>query len=107
VQVPGGKAVFPSLSVEENLLIGVSTFYWDSERVTSRVEAVLELFPKLASRLDQPAGTLSGGEQQMLALAKAMLLDPRSSSSTSCHWVWRRSWCRSCSRSWTGSRSAA
>jgi len=77
VQVPGGSSVFPTLSVAENLLAGAYTFIWDQERVRSRVDKVLELFPVLASRLDQPAGTLSGGEQQMLGLAAGLLLDPQ------------------------------
>lgn len=76
VQVPGGKAIFPSLSVRENLLAGAYTFIWDSARLEKKSAEVLELFPRLLERLDQPAGTLSGGEQQMLALAKALLLDP-------------------------------
>jgi ABC-type branched-subunit amino acid transport system ATPase component len=76
VQVPGGKAVFPSLSVAENLVAGAYRFVWDTERVQERADEVLDLFPVLRERLDQRAGTLSGGEQQMLALAKALVLDP-------------------------------
>jgi ABC-type branched-subunit amino acid transport system ATPase component/predicted MFS family arabinose efflux permease len=76
VQVPGGKAVFPSLSVRENLLAGAYTFIWDAKRLETKSAEVLALFPRLQERMDQPAGTLSGGEQQMLALAKALLLDP-------------------------------
>jgi ABC-type branched-subunit amino acid transport system ATPase component/predicted MFS family arabinose efflux permease len=77
VQVPGGKAVFPSLTVRENLLAGAHTFIWDGPRLEEKSAEVLALFPRLQERLDQPAGTLSGGEQQMLALAKALLLDPQ------------------------------
>jgi ABC-type branched-subunit amino acid transport system ATPase component/sugar phosphate permease len=77
VQVPGGKATFRSLTVEENLLAGAHTFAWDAERLARRGDAVLELFPALRPLLGQPAGTLSGGEQQMLAIAKALLLEPR------------------------------
>jgi ABC-type branched-subunit amino acid transport system ATPase component/predicted MFS family arabinose efflux permease len=76
VQVPGGKAVFPSLTVRENLLAGAHTFIWDGPRLEEKSAEVLDLFPRLRERLDQPAGTLSGGEQQMLALAKALMLDP-------------------------------
>ena len=76
VQVPGGKAIFPSLTVSENLIAGAYRYVWDGDRVRERTTEVLELFPILAARLGQPAGTLSGGEQQMLALAKALLLDP-------------------------------
>jgi ABC-type branched-subunit amino acid transport system ATPase component/sugar phosphate permease len=76
VQVPGGKAIFPSLTVAENLVAGAYGFVWETERVEQRVDEVLEMFPVLRERIDQQAGTLSGGEQQMLALAKALLLDP-------------------------------
>jgi ABC-type branched-subunit amino acid transport system ATPase component/sugar phosphate permease len=77
VQVPGGKAIFPTLSVMENLQAGAYTYIWDRDRLRARIEDAVALFPKLAERLDQPAGTMSGGEQQMLAIAKALLLDPR------------------------------
>jgi len=76
VQVPGGKAIFPTLDVGENLVAGAYGFVWETDRVQQRVDEVLDLFPVLRDRLDQQAGTLSGGEQQMLALAKALLLDP-------------------------------
>lgn len=77
VQVPGGNAVFRSLSVRDNLLSGAYTFIWDQKRVVKRVDAVLELFPVLEERLEQRAGTLSGGEQQMLGLAMGLLLEPK------------------------------
>ena len=77
VQVPGGKAVFPALTVAENLMAGAYRYIWEPERVRERVDEVLELFPRLRERMDQPAGTLSGGEQQMLAIAKGLLLEPR------------------------------
>ena len=76
VQVPGGKAVFPGLTVAENLRAGAHTFKWDRDRIVERCNAVLELFPALVPKLAQAAGTMSGGEQQMLALAKAMLPEP-------------------------------
>jgi branched-chain amino acid transport system ATP-binding protein len=74
VQVAG---VFPSLTVGDNLLAGCHRFAWDAARVRARVDDVLGTFPVLGERLDQPAGTLSGGEQQMLAVGKALLLEPR------------------------------
>lgn len=77
VQMPGGKAVFASLSVFENLMAGCHTFAWDRDLVQQRIGRALELFPLLGDRADQPAGSLSGGEQQMLALAKAFLLEPK------------------------------
>jgi ABC-type branched-subunit amino acid transport system ATPase component/sugar phosphate permease len=76
VQVPGGKAVFPTLSVRENLTVGAHTYVWDRERLDAKLEEVLDLFPRLRERLEAPAGKLSGGEQQMVALAKGLLLDP-------------------------------
>ncbi len=76
VQVPGGKAVYPSLTVAENLVAGAYTYVWETARVRARVDEVVELFPVLGERMDQPAGTLSGGEQQQLAIATALLLDP-------------------------------
>jgi ABC-type branched-subunit amino acid transport system ATPase component len=76
VQVPGGRAVFPSMSVLDNLLAGCHLFAWNRDRVEARIGDVLGLFPRLGERLDQVAGTLSGGEQQMLALAKALVLEP-------------------------------
>lgn len=76
VQIAGGKAIFPSLSVADNLLAGAHTFKWDRRRIAERADAALELFPALAGRLAQPAGSLSGGEQQMLAVAKALLPEP-------------------------------
>ncbi len=76
VQVAGGRATFPSLSVLDNLLVGCHLFAWDGDRVRRRISAVVDVFPPLGERLDQPAGTLSGGEQQMLGLAKALLPEP-------------------------------
>jgi ABC-type branched-subunit amino acid transport system ATPase component len=77
VQMPGGKAIFPDLSVDENLRAAAYTFIWDRPKVAERTARILELFPVLGDRLEQPAQTLSGGEQQMLGLATALLLDPK------------------------------
>ena len=77
VQVPGGKAVFPSLTVAENLLAGAHRYGWDRDRIAERVDDVVTLLPRLGERFDQRAGSLSGGEQQMLAIGKALLLEPR------------------------------
>jgi ABC-type branched-subunit amino acid transport system ATPase component/predicted MFS family arabinose efflux permease len=77
VQVPGGKAVFPGLSVRENLAAGTGPFHSDPHRVAAATERVVSLFPVLAERMDLPAGTLSGGEQQMLGLAMSLVLEPK------------------------------
>jgi ABC-type branched-subunit amino acid transport system ATPase component len=77
VLVTGGRGLFPTLTAAENLLAGAHTVLPDRAEVEARAEEVLGLFPRLRDRLHQPAGTLSGGEQQMLALAKALLLRPR------------------------------
>jgi ABC-type branched-subunit amino acid transport system ATPase component/predicted MFS family arabinose efflux permease len=77
VQVPGGKATFPSLSVQENLRAAGYPLRRDGRLLDERIDEVLELFPILRERLSQPAGTLSGGEQQMLAIAGALLLRPK------------------------------
>jgi branched-chain amino acid transport system ATP-binding protein len=71
--VPQGRRLFTELTVEENLAIGLMT-RGKGEAVR---ECVLTLFPVLKERLDQPAGTLSGGEQEMLAVARALCLEPR------------------------------
>ncbi|MEO7428455.1 MAG: ATP-binding cassette domain-containing protein, partial [Acidimicrobiales bacterium] len=76
-QVNGGKSTFPSLSVRDNLRIGAYTFIRDEALIADRIEQVLSVFPELADRLDQPAGTLSGGEQQMVALGRAVVTGPR------------------------------
>jgi ABC-type branched-subunit amino acid transport system ATPase component len=77
VQMPGGHAVFPDLTVDENLRVAGITLRRDRALLATRTEEVLELFPSLRARARQRAGLLSGGEQQMLGLAKCLLLAPR------------------------------
>jgi len=73
--VPEGRRVFPGLSVDQNLLVGA---YARRDRdVALDMKRVKALFPILAERASQPAGTLSGGEQQMLAIGRAMMARPR------------------------------
>ncbi len=77
VSMPGGAAVFPSLSVRENLRAAAWTLREDEATAKERTEQVLTLFPVLRERLDQAAGSLSGGEQQMVGLSQALLMGPR------------------------------
>lgn len=77
VYMPGGKAVFPSLTVAENLRAAAWLHRHDEAAVAARTEEVLNLFPPLRERLDDRAGDLSGGEQQMVALSQAFLMRPR------------------------------
>ena len=76
VQMPGGKGVFPQLSVRENLRLACWLFRDDAERTEAKVAEVLDLFPRLAERYKQTAGDMSGGEQQMLTLGMALVNDP-------------------------------
>jgi branched-chain amino acid transport system ATP-binding protein len=75
VQVPEGRKIFPSLTVRENLELGSYSARARAERAGS-LERVLGLFPRLAERSRQPAGTMSGGEQQMLAIGRALMSLP-------------------------------
>ena len=75
VQVPEGRRVFPKLNVFENLRIG-SFIKRAKQRRGETLETIFDMFPVLASRKDQMAGTLSGGEQQMLAIARALMSLP-------------------------------
>ena len=76
VQVPEGRLVFPQMSVRDNLYMGSASARARPRR-RERMELVLDTFPRLRERLDQDAGTLSGGEQQMLALGRGMMADGR------------------------------
>ena len=76
-QIPGGRAVFPGLSVLDNLRAYGESLDLPRRQLDQRFEELFEVFPVLAERADTPADMLSGGQQQMLALAKALLLDPR------------------------------
>ncbi len=73
----GGKMTFPGLTVRDNLRIGTFSMRRHASRARTARDEALDRFPELAGRLDQPAGTLSGGEQQMLALARVMMTAPK------------------------------
>ena len=77
VLVPEGRQLFNPLSVRENLLLGAYLHARRSDRVRESLEEVFSLFPRLAERQTQLAGTLSGGEQQMLAIGRALMARPK------------------------------
>lgn len=73
--VPEGRRVFPRMSVEDNLLLGA--YARKDNEVSRDINRIYEMFPRLAERKKQNAGTLSGGEQQMLAMGRALMGRPR------------------------------
>jgi len=75
VQVPEGRRVFPDLTVRENLLLG--SYRRGRAHREANIERALAVFPRLAGRMSQRAGTLSGGEQQMLAIGRGLMAEPR------------------------------
>lgn len=76
IQVPEGRRIFANLTVKENLEMGAFT-RTDRSAIKRDLEKVFGLFPRLKERIKQYAGTLSGGEQQMLAMGRALMADPR------------------------------
>jgi len=76
VQVPEGRRIFPALTVQENLDMG-AFLRKDKAQIKKELEYIFELFPILAQRRNQAGGTLSGGEQQMLAISRALMTRPR------------------------------
>ena len=74
-QVPEGRRVFSELTVYENLMMGAYTKK-DKDEIKANLEEIYEMFPRLLERKNQVAGTLSGGEQQMLAMGRAMMSTP-------------------------------
>ena len=73
--VPEGRAIFPTLSVRENLELG-AYLHRDKRAIAETIDDVVKLFPRLGERIKQEGGTLSGGEQQMLAIGRAMMARP-------------------------------
>jgi ABC-type branched-subunit amino acid transport system ATPase component len=76
-QMPGGRGVFPGMSVQENLEMAGFLYGRDAQRRGEAIERVYELFPQLSERRRQVAGSMSGGQQQMLTLAKSFVMEPR------------------------------
>jgi branched-chain amino acid transport system ATP-binding protein len=75
--VPEGRRVFPFLTARENLELGAFKYRSDAAKVRNLLEKAFDMFPRLRERAGQNAGTLSGGEQQMLALGRAMMSEPQ------------------------------
>lgn len=75
-QVPEGRRIFQELTVYENLMMGAYTVR-DQQQFKADLESVFDRFPRLAERRNQVAGTLSGGEQQMLAMSRALMIRPK------------------------------
>ncbi|HYI46524.1 MAG TPA: ABC transporter ATP-binding protein [Actinomycetota bacterium] len=76
VQMPGGRGVFPGMTVYENLEIAGFLYGRDNAKRKHMIDKVFEFFPKLVKKRRQAAGSMSGGEQQMLTLAKSFIMDP-------------------------------
>jgi branched-chain amino acid transport system ATP-binding protein len=74
IHVPEGRRIFPNLNVKDNLLLGSQVR--GKERRSQNLERVVEIFPRLKERFAQMAGTLSGGEQQMLAIGRGLMSEP-------------------------------
>lgn len=76
-QVPEGRRVFSGLTVQQNLSMGAYTRHDGKDAIQSDYDMVFDLLPRLKERRNQPAGTLSGGEQQMLAMGRALMSNPK------------------------------
>ncbi len=76
IQVPEGRKIFPKMSVWENLEMGAYTIN-DRKEILTKIDEMFQRFPRLKERKNQPGGTLSGGEQQMLAIARGLMSNPK------------------------------
>ena len=75
--MPEGRHVFPEMSVIENLLLGAYTRRHEEAQLSADIDKIFTMFPRLAERQSQRAGTLSGGEQQMVAIGRALMSRPK------------------------------
>ena len=76
-QSPEGRMVFPDMTVKENLLMGCYAFSQSKDEIQANIDRMLDWFPRLGERINQKAILLSGGEQQMLAIARALMAKPK------------------------------
>lgn len=77
VYVPEGRRIFPDLTVEENMIIGAHSRNDSSKKQIEEMEEIYDMFPRLKERIKQKGGSLSGGEQQMLAIARGLMAAPK------------------------------
>ena len=77
VYVPEGREIFPEMSVYENLLMGAYSKKYTNAQLSEKVNQMYDMFPRLRERAKQSAGSLSGGEQQMLAVARGLMSSPK------------------------------
>lgn len=96
--VPEGRGIFPKLTAYENLEMGAFSRTDGKDAIQADIERMFGIFPRLKERAFQLAGTMSGGEQQMLAISRALMGRPSCCCSTSRRWAWRRSSCRRSSK---------